>query len=221
MGEFLVSIADCLYSSIGCTFAYEYENPVISLNTNKTWENKNLFGEYRELDENAEIIISEKYVENLNAKVSIKEIQKMHVEKVYASISSGYDLWEQREKLFPNLCFCENVKTQLYNDPERFHVVKIMEKLQRLQEYFASIEGPYEPKTLGLNARTESDTVKNDPELKKYRLFRMPSGEERFFYDHIGFTGKFSGGRIHFLPVVEEKMCYIGYVGRHLPTKKY
>lgn len=220
-GEFYIKIKDSLYLAIGCTFACEYENPVISLNTDIIWENKELFGEYTELNENAELVISEKYVENLNSKMLIEDIEKTHIEKLYTTITSGYDLWEQREQLFPNLIFCEDVKYQLYNDPERFHVLKIMEKLQHLQEYFAKIEGAYDPKKLGFNARTESESVKSDAELRKYRLFRMPSGEERFFYDHIGFSGKFSGGRIHFLPLAEEKKCYIGYIGRHLPTKKY
>lgn len=96
-----------------------------------------------------------------------------------------------------------------------------MERLKKMQEYFEVSHDVYIPRELGMDARTESDSVKNDNSLNKSRLFTMPSGEKQYFYDHIGFTGKYTGGRIYFMPDVENMRCYIGYIGRHLPTKKY
>ena len=136
-------------------------------------------------------------------------------------ITSGQDLWEKREKLYPNLIFCENVKDNLYQDSEKYHIMNVMTRLNRLQQYFSAYDGRYEPKKLGMNARTESDTVKKEPSLKNLRLFRKPDGSEEFFFNHIGFSGKYSGGRIYFLPDDANKKCFIGYIGRHLPTKKF
>ncbi|MGN0462818.1 MAG: hypothetical protein ACI4HZ_10305 [Ruminococcus sp.] len=96
-----------------------------------------------------------------------------------------------------------------------------MKKLERFQEYFSNCSSSYDPKELGIGARTESETVKSDTELKNLRKFQLPNGSEEYFFDHIGFTGKYSGGRIYFLPDNSNNKCYIGYIGRHLPTKKY
>ena len=72
-----------------------------------------------------------------------------------------------------------------------------------------------------MSARTESETVKTNAELKKLRKFKLPNGNIEYFFDHVGFTGKYTGGRIYFLPDNPNKICYIGYIGKHLPTKNY
>ena len=96
-----------------------------------------------------------------------------------------------------------------------------MKRLQRMQDYFSTCSNTYNPNDLGLDARTESDTVKADSDLRDLRKFRLPNGQEEYFFDHISFSGKYKGGRIHFLPDNVNNMCYIGYIGKHLPTKNY
>lgn len=220
-GEFKVNINNEDHVGVGCTYAHEHDGYTLSICSHITWKQHIISGQYFEIDKNGELIIGQKEVSNLCDEASIHHFERLLQEKTYSNISSGYDLWEQRSKLFPNLVFCDDVKEQLYKDPEKFHIESIMRKLQGLQEYFAKCGDIYDPKELGMNARTESDTVKSDPELKKYRLFRLPNGEEKYFYDHIGFSGKFKGGRIYFLPCPSKKFCYIGYIGRHLPTDKF
>lgn len=220
-GEFYVDIGGRNHIGIGCTFAHEAEDILISRATHDIWKEEYVNGIYSSLDENGEIISIESSLININELVPCKKLKKIALDHVFANISSGYDLWDCREELYPNLIFCDSVKVQLYADPERFHIIKIMERLNILQNYFSQKHDFYQPKELGASARTESETVKNDPDLKKYRLFELPTGEQVYFYDHIGFTGKFSAGRIHFYPMVQEQKCYIGYIGRHLPTKNF
>lgn len=218
-GEFYVKIYTNNCLAEGCSVAFETDTPAISVATHRIWQNKQIEGTYHCLDDYGDLLEEQKIIDNINECIS--NVENMFRERMFEEISSGYDLWEQREKLFPNLIFCESVKAQLYKDPERFHVLSIMGKLQRLQDYFAEEQIRYDPKKLGLNARTESECVKTSSTLNKFRLFRIPSGDELYFYDHIGFSGKFSGGRIHFYPKVEERKCYIGYIGKHLPTKLF
>lgn len=221
IGEFLVNDSGVERIGIGCTVAHETKSILISRATNPMWQHHIVNGTYVNLDDDGKFVSSEENLVNLNESLEYQVIKQITSEVIFANISSGYDLWEQREVLYPNLIFCDSVRAQLYSDPERFHILKIMERLNVLQNYFSQEHDFYEPSHLGLNARTESDSVKKDPELKKYRLFSMPGGKEKYFYDHISFTGKFSGGRIYFYPMISEKRCYIGYIGRHLPTKKY
>lgn len=209
--------------SIGCALASTYsEKPtVISILTNEFWIRDEFDTLLFQLNEDAEIIEKEIIISNISAKTDISLLKKEEKDSIYNNISSGQDFWERKEELFPNLIFCDSVKKQVYQDCEKFHIVKVMDRLQKMQEYFENEHEQYNPKELGMDARTESDSVKSDSELKNERLFKMPSGEEKYFFDHIGFTGKYTGGRIHFLPDVKNKKCYIGYIGRHLKTKKY
>ena len=220
-GEFAVNINEVATNAIGCTFALERQNTVISLLTHTLWNNKIISGEYTFINDNDEVVVDGRSVDNLHTSISIDDIIKSCRKEMYEGISSGQDLWEKRLRLYPNLIFCDDVKDNLYEDSEKYHIRNVMIKLNRLQEYFSTYDGKYDPKELGMNARTESDTVKNTPSLRELRFFRMPDGRADYFYDHIGFSGKYSGGRIHFLPDNSNRKCYIGYIGRHLDTKKF
>ena len=219
--EFTVAVANEIHKALGCVIASQNEYPVISVETSDLWTRPEIKGEYVSLDEDGNIHSKERSVRNLSGSMDISTIETEFRATVYKRVSSGQDLWELREDLYPNLIFCESVKDQLHKDPEKYHILKIMEKLERLQKYFAEYGGAYDPKVLGMGARSESESVKSDNSLKNMRKFRKPTGEEAYFFDHIGFSGKFSAGRIHFLPQNDVKICYIGYIGRHLDTKKY
>lgn len=219
--EFTVTVGDKSHKSLGCSIASKHECPILSLETNDFWVKTEIIAAYSILNEDGEIQCGECHIKNFTGATDIATIKEGIKSEVYKNISSGQDLWEAREALYPNLIFCESVKDQLYADPEKFHILQIMKRLDRMQLYFSEYDGRYEPKSLGFDARTESETVKKDPMLKNMRKFRKPDGVETYFFDHIGFDGKFTAGRIHFLPQDDERKCCIGYIGRHLPTKKY
>lgn len=220
-GEFYVTLGEQEYNAIGCTFALEHDQILLSLPTYEIWENESVQGKYIALDEFGETETSTRCIENICASMAEDQIVKFQRKKSISDISSGQDLWEKREMLYPNLIFCENVKTQLFEDSEKYHITAVMKKLDRFQEYFSNCNGKYNPNDLGMGARTESETVQKDPKLMKLRRFRLPDGKEELFFDHIGFTGKYKGARIHFLPDAKNRKCYIGYIGKHLPTKKF
>ena len=219
--EFKLNILDDEYMGLGLTCACELESATSSIVTNEIWGSRQISGEFQYINEEENVVTDFQSINNFFCCSHVEELVENNRQFLYNDISSGQDLWEKRELLFPNLIFCECVKRQLYDDPERYHIIKIMERLQHLQNYFASYDGIYDADRLGFSARSESDTVKSNPTLRNMRYFKKPNGEFSFFFDHLGFTGKYSGGRIYFLPCDSEKKCYIGYIGRHLPTKKY
>lgn len=214
---------DYLLKSIGATFAKEYEdNPIImSVLIDSFWNIDVVEGIYTSIDISGELEEERCNTKNITICTDISGLKRKQYDDVYKNISSGQDLWEKRETIFPNLIFCNDVKKQFYQDSEKYHIVKVMDRLSNLQKYFQENHERYDPKELGMDARTESETVKTDEKLKSERLFMLPSGEKEYFFDHIGFTGKYTGGRIYFKPDVSKNICYIGYVGRHLPTQKY
>lgn len=221
LNDFQIDIDGHKYSSIGCLVASEMNESVISLETHKLWLNETIDGTFSNLDNDThEINFEQRQLNNISKGIHLAKLEQKLKDEEFTMISSGQDLWEKREALFPNLVFCESVKDQLYKDSQRFHIVQVAKKLLRLQQYFLEYDGKYNPKELGLYARTESETVKSTPDLKALRLFKKPDGSEEYFYDHIGFTGNYCG-RIHFLPDNIIQKCYIGYVGKHLRTKKF
>lgn len=220
-GEFAVLLDEQEKTSLGCAFALEHDHVLLSLPTNTFWENKLISGKYASLDESGEMHMSTQCIDNVWTRLSVAEILSTYGKEVSDDIASGQDLWDKREQMYPNLVFCENVKNQLFEDSEKYHINAVMKKLERFQEYFSSCGSSYDPKELGMGARTESETVRSDADLRCLRRFKLPNGDEECFFDHVGFSGKYSAGRIHFLPDALNKKCYIGYIGRHLQTKKF
>jgi len=221
VNEFIVTISESTFSGIGLVYAAETDSSVLSIATDEIWLKNEIEGKHLQIDEDANLISTDEKIRNIVDPDDIDKLEDDQRLTMCNQISSGQDLWEQRGLLFPNLVFCDGVKDQLYADPERFHILRIMSRLKRLQEYFESCDDFYDAKDLGMDARTESETVKTNPDLKQMRCFKTPDGREEYFFDHIGFHGKFSGGRIHFLPHKDKNKCYIGYIGKHLPTKKF
>jgi hypothetical protein len=221
LDEFKIDLDNEKYNSIGCLLASEMNESVISLKTNEYWFNEIIEGLFSTLDNVTDEIVTEnRKINNISEEIHLDHLEEKLKEENFTMLSSGQDLWEKREILFPNLVFCESVKDQLYNDPQKFHIEQVAKKLMRMQQYFSEYDGIYDPKKLGLNARPESETVKSNNSLKALRLFKKPDGSRDYFYNHIGFTGKYCG-RIHFLPDDSNGKCYIGYIGRHLPTKYF
>ena len=69
---------------------------------------------------------------------------------------------------------------------------------------------------IDFNYSGESSTVKDDPKLKKVRLFSI-NGKKHFFENHI--KNLPNGHRVYFLE--KDNKIHIGYIGVHLPTKKH
>lgn len=220
-GEFSVSIDGKSLNSIGCAFALERDHTLFSLATHDFWKSNSISGNYSFINQSGEVQNEPRIIDNINTITPGNDVADFQREKIIEEISSGQDLWESRHKLYPNLVLCDNVKDQLYQDSEKFHILAVMKRLQHLQNYFSKYHEAYNPDELGFDARTESESVKTNPKLKNERKFRLPNGTEEYFFDHIGFTGKYKGGRIYFLPDCKNQRCYIGYVGQHLSTQKF
>ena len=220
-GEFSVSIDGKSFNSIGCAFALERGHTLFSLATHNFCKSNSILGNYSFLNQSGDVHNELCTIDNICTTTPENDVINLQREKLLEVVSSGQDLWELREKLYPNLILCDNVKDQLYHDSEKFHILAVMKRLQHLQNYFSQYHEVYNPDELGFDARTESESVKKDPDLRDKRKFRLPDGTEKYFFDHIGFAGKYSGGRIHFLPDCKSQCCYIGYIGQHLPTRNF
>ena len=147
-------------------------------------------------------------------------LQRKEREKMFSRVSSGKELWEKRESLYPHLVFCDSVEKQLERAGNSLHIRTIMKRLKILEDYFARYDGSFNKEEVGYGCREESESVENNKETKRMRIFKTPYGKDEFFTWHISFSGDYPG-RIHFLPDAEHKVGIIGYIGKHLPTSKF
>ncbi|MFA9377000.1 MAG: hypothetical protein ACERKZ_09650 [Lachnotalea sp.] len=219
--ELAVSIGKDKKKSKGCLIAYEMNEHVISLNSNETWAEPEIFGYYFSVLDTYELDDSIKVkIKNISTSLHTLEYEHIAVENIKFNISSAIDLWEKRNIIFPHLIFCDSVKAQLMTDTEKVHIEQIIKKLNILDKYFGNYDGVFDCKKLGNGARNESDSVKNTPKYYNQRVFMTPYGVSEKFFWHISFPGKYPG-RIHFIPDKKTGKCIIGYIGKHLPTSKF
>ncbi len=118
------------------------------------------------------------------------------------------NFWEKREELFPEkIIFCKELEKQ----------IKKLDKTI-FQQAIAILRDIETDKKLitDYNYSRESQSVKNDTELKKHRYFTINS-KKVYFDNHIKSLS--NANRIYFLE--QDNKIYIGYIGKHLPTQKF
>lgn len=204
-------------SAKGGLMAFEWDSYIVSFLSSEMWKNEWMEGEYLSLTSEDTTI---EQVRNCGILEHVNSLIERERKKQQIIISSGLELWEKRKELYPHLVFCESVKKQLEEARVSIQIQTIMRRIQVLEDYFATFKGEFDKNKVGYGCRNESESVKNDRELKERRKFLTPYGKEEFFYWHISFAGNYPG-RIHFFPDAEHKVGIIGYIGKHLPTKRY
>lgn len=203
-------------TAVGCLAAYESESYVVSLNTSALWQAEAIVGTYVTLEQDDRQVA----VENCSSEEQLTLLGGREKARMKLLVSSGKELWEKREALYPHLRFCDCVQEQLKEARISMHIQMIMKRLQVLEDYFKDFDGRFDKNDVGYGCRGESETVEKSVDLRRLRVFRTPYGKEEFFGWHISFAGNFPG-RIHFIPDAEHRLGIVGYIGKHLPTGKF
>jgi len=127
-------------------------------------------------------------------------------------------LWSKREKLFPNLILCGEVKTQISGIGNSGYFNQIIGRLESLNEAVenwdtGNFSYNYVNRNFPLNISPESSRTMD--KFGNQRVFNLPNGGgTKHFELHIK-TGDL---RFHFYPDNNKKLVYVGYIGTHLDT---
>ena len=131
------------------------------------------------------------------------------------ALQRSEDLWINRTTIYPNLVFCQEVKSQIMKVGASKVLNQIFDRLHALNSYVADwTVGDFD--YLDLNSKTnlrvspESDTTIN--KFGTLRKFKISDGRKVVFTLHIK-TGNL---RFHFYPDNASQTVYIGYIGSHL-----
>ncbi|TAF10086.1 MAG: hypothetical protein EAZ76_15880, partial [Nostocales cyanobacterium] len=206
--------------AIGLGTAYLLDTIAISFISDQNWDLSYLELDIIQLNDEENIINDILKIRHISRNIHIQDHETWIQRKIQEGIVDGTDIWKRREELFPNLKFCDSVRKQLENirsgqielRPVYTTLIEIQKCCQNWQDGGFSTEG------YSLEESGESESTRNNDQLRKERTFISPDGEERFFERH--FKLRSCNWRIHFFPL-EPGTLIIGYVGRHLSTVNY
>jgi len=184
-----------------------WDTIVISFNSNEEWNTKNITLQKQNILNDREI--------NINIRHSSQiEHLKYHedffddLEKEKRLDITQNNFWNRREEFFPNkIVFSKEIEKQIEN------IDKII--FEQAMSILRDVESNKKLIT-DYNHSGESKSVKDDEKLKKLRYFTVED-EKIFFGNHIKSLP--DANRIYFLE--KNNKVFIGYIGKHLPTKKY
>ncbi len=181
----------------------------ISFSADEQWDKSHITIQKEEIVDD-DIIKSDKDVKHAskldhlhNHQIFFNQIEEENKLKITQNT-----FWQDRSQNFPNvLVFCTEVKAQIQKlDKIIFQqVISILRDIETKRKLVTDF-----------NLSGEGETVCNSTELKKMRTFSIDD-KKIFFQNHIKSLP--NGYRIYFLEKNEK--IYIGYIGTHLPTKKY
>lgn len=180
---------------------------VVSFNSNEAWSNSIIeLQKQTILDENIQTL-NIPNLSDISHFIDHETFFTEFEEYIQEDITPS-NFWSKKDALFENkIIFCKEVKKQLsFLDTNIFdQVLSILRDIEN------------GTKTLSdFRISGESKSVEQDKKLKKLREFYVDD-EKVYFEEHIKSLS--SGYRIYFFEKNEK--IYIGYIGKHLPTKKF
>ncbi|MCI5180345.1 MAG: hypothetical protein D3911_13670 [Candidatus Electrothrix sp. AW3_4] len=204
-----------------------HESPLLSFPTRPPWTSSPITVVIEQPSDSDDFVSSTGKLCNLYSVEQFEQEKARLQEKVQSRILSGIDLLEQSNTLYPCLCFCGKSEAQLKS---WFYPISLLEQvkdaldiLNIFAEHRRTGSIPkYTHDTLrqlGLKNEVsgESGSVRKNPKLKKAREFYLPTGEKFFFENHIKIGQEI---RIHFFVQPKSHTVFIGYIGKHLPTRR-
>lgn len=213
--EFKKEFDGLVYDSHGLGSAYIFDSLSLSLDTHIEWDKVIVQVTYITIDSELEIKSAPILVRHFSKPSHIKSHVDWWQKKKIDELAHLDKFWETRKEEFPNLIFCSEVKQQLQNINSIKQFKQIIDRLKTLNNYLNMwTDGDFNYKEVNNNTNLRI-SPESQSTLKKFgvqRKFFVENKGKLLFDLHIK-TGDL---RYHFLPDVDTKKVYIGYIGKHL-----
>lgn len=203
--------------SSGLGLAHLTNGLALSLNTSSYWCTHKLEIEKSFIDsESGELDVEEVVVVHASNTSHLSSHNEWYITSKKLLCSSGLNLWERREEIFPNLIFCENSRIHIKDLLSRNELLSsVVDKLFDLEIYSTSWDGSgfYPNEIRGKITPDSPATLKR---FAKERTFTFPDGRDTVFSWHSRVTP--GAWRIFFYPDPSTQKIIIGHIGPKLPT---
>lgn len=202
-------------SGEGFLCAYLLDGIAVSLlSGDDRWNASHITGDLEQMDENGELRCSQVPIRHMSSLRHAEEhaAECNSAESCKQQIVTVQDLEAKKAYVFPHLIFSDTYDANLKKTPMgRKKFGMIVERLHQLDKFMAS--GNHDVRSMGDCSPLESESTMN-----KYGTLRTFcfEGEPIPCIPHMRLRDL--NWRIHFSPVFEKQMAYVGYIGRHLPT---
>ena len=166
------------------------------------------------------IVDDDENVHSFSIERQIDECNRYFIDVLNTSIRTVDDFRRVAPIMFPNLSFSDQVYDALDKNRIQFSTLPIIYHLIKLQKSFDVM---LTSDCLFSDAYGDSKSLVMDESNATKQLYpgsRIFTWEDikRVCYSHIRINLKY---RLHFNISKQDKMIYIGYIGTHLPTKKF
>ena len=191
----------------------------ISYPSHQTWTNDRLRVKFEELSENG--IVQERSIDldNLSDRTNVKSIANRHQDQLRLDATTPDEFWRTKDVAYPHLKFGVDFKGHLAKVVNQGRFPVATQKIATLNDFardWKTARGATPP--WGSLVRSESESVRNNPSLANQRVFTSADGTKESYFLHTNFT---KGDRIHLRIDRATFLVEIGYIGRHLPTKRF
>ena len=184
----------------------------------RAWDADRLCVDFLEMLEDGAFEDAQEEIDNLaRAEHAVAIIDRCR-DRARLDCTSPVELWTRREELFPHLSFGLDVEDHLaeLNPGLLSTLVNRLADLHDSAAAWPGAGGPEPPWTCRVT--DESKSVKKTPKWRDARRFRSATGELLLFLQHARFG---EAERIHLRLDASAREIEIGYVGHHLPTKRF
>lgn len=195
----------------GIGFALVIDGLPVSFNSETRWNHSFLSLEVLRLDDNQQIVSETLEIVHASCRNHVEQHHDWIKNRFRTEIFNGEELWNQREELFPNLEFCDDVYKQincLDNGKPIFR--QIIKKLFELEDSSKNwTDGAFQLETLASKASVESQS-----RLRQFEdelSFICSDGKKRLFSLHVRITP--GAWRLHFCTELGPEKIIIGYIG--------
>ena len=171
------------------------------------WDRDQLTVSFNELASGESIQVTREPIDNLARSAHANLICERHRAALLNQDPSA--VWDQRDKLFPNLDFGPDVKRP---SASLKSALRKLAELDKAAAEWVNVGGPIPP--WNGDVTPESKRVNNSERLLNARRFMSNSGTRELFEWHTGYGNKY---RIHLRFDGKTRKVEIGYIGPHLP----
>lgn len=180
----------------------------ISFNSDTQWDTENIILQKDTFSENTDIVQQSIEIRHASKIDHLKAHQIFFddLEEEFKLSITQEHFWEQRTSFFSNIIFCPEVELQIRKlDKGIFQqAISILRDVEAQRKLITDF-----------NFSGESETIHNNPDLRKLREFTI-NGEKVFFENHLKSLP--NAYRVYFL--MQKQKIHIGYIGKHLKGKK-
>ena len=213
------------YSAVSA--AAWHESPLVSFATRDPWNISPLSITITRLNlTTTEIENKDAEIQNFYSHAILSGCLPDLLRRRNAALRSGKEVVDGFGELYPAISLCGKAPQQLNNWSSSLTVLEqVKESLTVLNDFssrwkdnqFVEYRNEF-LRALGLSFQVsgESQTVRDNPRLRREREFWLPRGNQEFFELHVKIS---FGYRLHFFPDSEVRQIYVGYIGPHLRLK--